>query len=136
MASWDYEKWKCVDCPRIGTIASGLFPKTKKRLVFYERRCVDCDRQWKDRHFRRQMPNLRVEMLHAYGNICNCCGEGNLWFLDLDHNGGVKVYRQSKPEWQRLKDLGWPKQGYQLLCTNCNFGKQKYGECPHSWSVV
>ena len=31
-----------------------------------------------------------------------------------------------------LKRLGWPRDRYQLLCANCNFGKlMNGGVCPH-----
>lgn len=86
---------------------------------------------------RRQRDRLRTEMFAAYGNSCSCCGESELLFLDLDHinndgaldrqvNGcGVKLLG-------RLKKAGWPKDQYQLLCSNCNQGKQRNGGiCPH-----
>ena len=31
-----------------------------------------------------------------------------------------------------LKKLGYPKDGYQLLCHNCNCAKGWYGACPHT----
>ena len=24
-------------------------------------------------------------------------------------------------------------EGFQVLCSNCNFAKGKYGSCPHTW---
>ncbi len=86
----------------------------------------------------RQRIRLRAEMVLAYGGKCSCCGEDELLFLELDHinnNGaedrkkghgaGVKLYG-------RLKKEDWPKDNYQLLCSNCNHGKRRNGGiCPH-----
>lgn len=85
----------------------------------------------------KQRVTLRSEMISAYGSKCNCCGESIPQFLELDHidndgncdrkeNGcGVKLLG-------RLKKQGWPKKRYQLLCSNCNQGKQRNGGiCPH-----
>jgi hypothetical protein len=30
-----------------------------------------------------------------------------------------------------LRDRGWPREGFQLLCWNCNKGKYACGICPH-----
>ena len=69
------------------------------------------------------------------GRKCNCCGETELLFLQLDHidnNGGrhrrkeniVSLYR-----WAKKKK--YPP-GFQVLCANCNFGKHMNGGiCPH-----
>jgi len=90
---------------------------------------------------------LRNEILSAYGGACACCGESEPEFLSIDHidesgadhrralggkqgdtrrfsAGGEKTYK-----W--LKDRGFPTDGFQLLCMNCNFAKGKLGECPH-----
>lgn len=81
---------------------------------------------------------IRAEMIEAYGGACVCCGESMPQFLQLDHiyNDGAaerKVERAvAHPFWARLKKRGWPKDRYQLLCANCNFGKMiNKGMCPH-----
>lgn len=80
---------------------------------------------------------LRAEMLAAYGSRCNCCGEAMPQFLQLDHveNDGHldrKQHKTSTKLFAKLKLLGWPKDRYQLLCANCNFGKlMNGGVCPH-----
>ena len=87
---------------------------------------------------RRVRKRLRREMIVAYGNKCTCCGEAEPTFLELDHihNDGAKD-RQNGNGWGvkllgRLKKMGWPTDSYQLLCSNCNQGKQRNGGiCPH-----
>jgi hypothetical protein len=90
--------------------------------------------------------NLRMEMIEAYGGQCVCCGENIAVFLTLDHvnNDGHehrkrlnkgKNNQSSVMVWHELKRAGWPKEGFQLLCYNCNCGKDKnWGGikvCPH-----
>ena len=87
---------------------------------------------------RRDM--LRCEMIKAYGGACACCGETEPLFLELDHvrnngaedrivnGGGAKLLG-------RLMKAHWPKEDYQLLCSNCNQGKRRNGGvCPHKKS--
>lgn len=82
-------------------------------------------------------------ILHAYGNICACCGEADSRFLTLDHvnNDGAahrrelhggKPHRSSpKTLWKWARDNGFP-DSLQILCWNCNLGKDRYGgTCPH-----
>jgi len=61
------------------------------------------------------------------GRYCACCGESMLEFLNIDHiagGGNVQVRRGTLPAW--LKSMGYPP-GYQILCSNCNFGKSRNG---------
>jgi hypothetical protein len=80
---------------------------------------------------------IRKEFLDAYGNKCSCCSEDNQKFLTLEHrnNDGGKdrgTRRHNQEVLRRLKKLGWPKEGYGILCFNCNCGKQvNHGICPH-----
>jgi hypothetical protein len=82
----------------------------------------------------RQRKQLRKETLEAYGNRCACCGETTPEFLTIDHvaNDGAKHRKEIGSriyEW--LKENGFPKSNFQLLCFNCNCTKGIYGECPH-----
>lgn len=80
---------------------------------------------------------IKAEMIAAYGGACNCCGEAEPLFLQLDHvendgNLDRKAHKTSAKLWAHLKREGWPKDRYQLLCANCNFGKaMNGGVCPH-----
>lgn len=79
--------------------------------------------------------NLKLEMIEAYGGMCQWCEETDPVVLTLDHidddshvekeefglnaRGGHKHYA-------RLKVAGWPKERFQLLCFNCNAKKAHY----------
>lgn len=76
---------------------------------------------------------IKIEMVEAYGGECKECGEVDSIVLNLDHiedngaverrdsgiKGGFKFYMQ-------LRKQGWPQEGYQLLCCNCNYRKEYY----------
>lgn len=91
------------------------------------------NRQWRHQFW----PALRAEFIAAYGGRCACCSESEPKFLDLDHvNGNGAKHRRELGNNQQvilfLKRSGWPKQGYQLLCCNCNQGRARNGGiCPH-----
>ena len=86
---------------------------------------------------KRRLAELRRRMLEAYGGKCNCCGEPEPLFLELDHifNDGAEDRRQFGSQTQimiYLHSSGWPKERFQLLCSNCNQGKNRNGGvCPH-----
>ena len=81
---------------------------------------------------------IRLEMIAAYGVACSCCGESEPLFLELDHvDGRGKQHREaigrgSKTTYTWLKRNGWPREGYDLLCSNCHQGRHRNGGiCPH-----
>ncbi len=83
---------------------------------------------------RRQ--ELKAEMVAAYGGCCACCGETEIAFLSLDHtNGGGAADRETHggrdPLVKSLKRRGWPKEGYRILCMNCNIATKFGRTCPH-----
>ena len=80
---------------------------------------------------------LRFDVLAHYSKgtlSCQCCGEGHLEFLALDHiSGGGLQHRKahgytSLDRW--LFQQGMP-DGYRVLCHNCNQARGLYGACPH-----
>ncbi len=87
---------------------------------------------------RAQRDALRLEVLHAYGGVCACCGESEVAFLCIDHvHGGGNKHRRELKESGRsgslyywLRSTGYP-EGFQVLCHNCNFAKGYNGVCPH-----
>ena len=83
---------------------------------------------------------VRAEVIAAYGSRCACCGEDEPKFLEIDHvNGGGHEHRKKLGggpnvicRW--LRDHGFPKDEFRLLCANCNRGRERnHGRCPHEW---
>jgi hypothetical protein len=77
---------------------------------------------------------LRDMALDAYGGKCTCCGETTREFLTIEHihGGGTKHRRDlhgTLIRWLMKRD--WPKEGFTLLCYNCNCARGFYGYCPH-----
>jgi hypothetical protein len=71
-------------------------------------------------------------VIEAYGGHCACCGESTIEFLELDHvnNDGKADRAKHSDTYKRAKDLNYPP-CYQVLCSNCNQAKARYGVCPH-----
>lgn len=83
---------------------------------------------------------LRDEILQAYGNKCQCCGESRKEFLCIDHvNGGGRQERLKMSSlstyYRQIKTNGFPPK-YRILCHNCNFARGRYGYCPHETERV
>lgn len=83
---------------------------------------------------------IRMEVLAAYGGVCQCCGEADPHFLALDHSfGDGKAHRQMTGSsnsgtrlYYWLRKNGFPQdQGLRVLCHNCNMARGLYGSCPH-----
>lgn len=97
---------------------------------------------------------IREELLVAYGWKCSCCGETRQEFLTIDHApplsvptairtaltvNGASVPKSSAAHRPRsgralylwLRSRGFPKDGYRLLCMNCNASRGFWGYCPH-----
>lgn len=86
---------------------------------------------------------LRLELISAYGSACACCGESEPLFLELDHSNGDgaahrrAIGRGAKACYSWLKRRGYPRDGFQLLCANCNQGRKRNGgTCPHEADPV
>ena len=84
-----------------------------------------------------QRKKLRDSVFSAYGGyVCNCCGETIPEFLTLDHinNDGAEHRKMigtgGNNLLQWLKKHSFP-EGFQVLCWNCQWGKNLSGECPH-----
>ncbi len=78
--------------------------------------------------------NVRQEVIAAYGGKCACCGECGTDFLTLDHihnDGHMEDKAVRKRLYDHVKQLGFPKDRFQLLCYNCNFSKGRRGVCQH-----
>jgi hypothetical protein len=75
---------------------------------------------------------------YSHGTMkCACCSEDNIKFLTIDHpNGGGEAERKRTGHYgnsfyQWLRTMKYP-DGYQVLCFNCNLGREcNGGICPH-----
>jgi hypothetical protein len=80
---------------------------------------------------------LRATMITAYGGACSCCGEREEIFLTLartdDESGAGRPGpgRMSAALLRQLRDAGWPRAGFRLLCRNCQHAVSMLGACPH-----
>lgn len=108
----------------------------------HQARAAKLNREWclrnptKNQEYKaKERIKLRQEMLNAYGRKCVCCGEIYEAFLTLDHiGGGGKAHRATVGNGLVYRDLrkrGWPKEGFQILCMNCNWAIRFGGICPH-----
>jgi hypothetical protein len=111
---------------------------TKKMQVL----CYNCNQKKEMNRKRRNKSNrntryknkLREQIIHAYGGKCECCENSDPDVLTIDH-----VFKRTSKDdllgyelYAYLRNLGFPKQGYQLLCMNCNLAKSLCGGiCPH-----
>lgn len=110
-------------------------PCASKRSSRAQRRDPSAHRE----RSRRYKAKLRSDLLAAYGGKCACCGESTPEFLALDHigGGGTKERRGLKVStssgmYRHVRNLGYPKDRYRLLCHNCNCAIGWYGSCPHA----
>ena len=120
--------------PHLPHVADGLCAKC------YAKRKYDQDPETARRYARESQAKtrerLRNQLIAAYGGKCSCpkCPEVNSAFLTLEHvNGTGKEHRKEvgRHAYADLRRRGWPKDGYTLLCWNCN-AMTRYGRtCPH-----
>ena len=79
---------------------------------------------------------LRVEVMEALGGRCACCGETEMHFLQLDHiHGGGSQHLKRVGDWasvyRSVKEQGFPRDQFRVLCCNCNFAIGHHRFCPH-----
>lgn len=108
--------------------------KTCRKLSYNKHRKANMGLYAKKR--RDWLVRLRQQMIIAYGGSCNCCGETEPIFLQLDHiyDDGYKDRvrgLQTAALLAYLRRLNWPQDRHQLLCANCNMAKELVGICPH-----
>jgi hypothetical protein len=114
-------------------IKSGICRKCKKQHDTGNLYCKECkEKIYEVAKIRKKI--YKDKVFNAYGGYkCNCCGETNIAFLTIDHiNGGGNAHRREiKTDfYQWLIKNNFP-EGFQVLCHNCQWGKHKFGVCPH-----
>lgn len=137
--TFDRMRSRCRDCVRVKKREHyrANREQARARQLRYQqenrKRLYDYNARWQ----RERNKNLRREMITAFGGCCACCGEAESLFLELDHihNDGAAHRREFGNQLQIiiwLKANGWPRDRFQLLCANCNQGKNRNGGvCPH-----
>jgi hypothetical protein len=80
---------------------------------------------------------LKLEVISYYGSFCQCCGEKDPHFLELDHVGGGgkqhrKLIRGGDRLYKWLVERNFESDiAFRLLCTNSNKSYGSFGFCPH-----
>jgi hypothetical protein len=89
----------------------------------------------------RYRRNTQKQLRNFYGNSCECCGETEPKFLNLDHiNNDGSIQRRKFPNEHsyyaylvRQIKKGAPILDIRTLCSNCNMGRARNGgACPHN----
>jgi len=134
----------CRECGAILT-DENWYPSFKKRNSCICKKCeYEYVKKWqrnnRDQYnqlAREENQRLRDEVFDAYGGECACCGEARKEYLSIDHkNGNGKKHRKeigatgSGGLYRWLKQNNYP-EGFQVLCFNCNCGKENYSVCPY-----
>lgn len=111
----------------------------KLPAIYRKTLCFKCLSKENERGRNKALKN-KYKVIEEYGGKCSCCGEDNPIFLSIDHinNDG---YEHRKKDGSKgvggglyvwLIKHNFPKDRFQLLCHNCNFGKHiNGGICPH-----
>ena len=103
--------------------------------TFYARRTEAQKERHRELH-RNFTHKRRETVIVAYGGRCSCCDERRNVFLTIDHvnNNGKedrKRFKTSTALYKHIIESNFPSD-YQLLCWNCNLGRQQNGGiCPH-----
>lgn len=130
-------KTHCQNCldrflvQRNARVANGICRCGKEEPAPNRKRCQQC----LDAEHRRRR-ELKAELIAAYGGACTCCGCTIFEFLTIDH-----IFNNGRQErelvgagfrfYSSLKKRGFPKEGHQLHCWNCNSAKYMHHVCPH-----
>ncbi len=122
---------KCVVCEKMRQVA-------EKECRSNELLRSDYSIKYRDKGYsslKHREQKLRIDVFNMYGNVCACCGETNLFFLEIDHvnnDGSVDRKKNGKSRVGFLTRVLKNLQLFQLLCSNCNQGKARNnGVCPH-----
>jgi hypothetical protein len=86
---------------------------------------------------RRCYEKLKSLVFLRLGNACDCCGETEHRFLTIDHvRGSGREHRRLRNRGQYaiyydIRESGFDRSWYRLLCMNCNFAMRTGDPCPH-----
>jgi hypothetical protein len=114
-------------------------PGSRQKLAESQRRWVAANHEKVCIARAARLRKLKQFVLDHYDSRCACCGETEYIFLTVDHvNGNGRSHKRQLQRDQRgvsmyhfLMKNNFP-DGYQILCYNCNCGRQiNGGICPH-----
>ena len=125
--------WTCTGKQRSPEAAERRRIKTNARVNKWTKAHREQVNVWRRGH----RVTLKETIIERYGGKCACCGESNMGFLTIDHinNDGHERRKEFLAErniHEHLINKPVDFETYQVLCFNCNFGKNcNNGICPH-----
>ena len=94
-----------------------------------------------DKAYKKWHRKLKQKVIQHYSKgtmKCICCEESIFEFLGIDHldnngNRHRKKIGQAYAIYKWLIENNFP-DGYEVVCFNCNWGRSRFGTCPHKIS--
>lgn len=140
-----HKRWRSRNIERVRAEERERYRKNRERYLLYSKTDSAKARRKElyllnqKKHSARKKEfndNLRRETFSSYGNACSCCGDKTFEFLTMDHIHGRKKQGHSNRVtgvalYRWLKARGFPKEGFRILCYNCNCSRGFLGYCPH-----
>src|SRR5574343_20102 len=107
----------------------------REHIREYQREWINNNRDKHNEYNRNRNKRLKDSVMSYYGNKCSCCGETEPKFLTVDHvnNDGAAHRKEVHGDkiYSHIIKANFP-DSFQILCWNCNLGKQfNGGICPH-----
>lgn len=128
------KKWASKNKDYLNAYRRKWVEKNKERLFARRKELYFKNHKHMLDKMRERYRGLKEQIFEAYGHACACCGETRKEFLCVDHiNGGGSKDRKGNPQgvYVRIRQQGFPKDKYRLMCHNCNMSLGFYGYCPH-----
>lgn len=135
------DRVKCAVCLELSRISHKKYRDTNPNFK-------EVKNHWKNNSVSRQKNRearkrwrirYRIKVLNMLGGCCECCGETNYKFLQIDHvNKDGYIYRKEVSRgFQLLKDYYRNPTKYKLrvLCANCHYALTHFDECPHKSEI-
>jgi len=145
------ETLKCKHCQRVLSLDNFTKSYHRKKnpngarckvcVKRYNALWYECNRTEAQAYMREYRKSAKDAVFEHYGRKCQCCGETQPLFLDIDHmdNDGAEHRKKHRLTagtqfYVWLRNNNFPA-NYQTLCCNCNRAKFRNGGiCPHKES--